>query len=55
MAAVIEQELGLASDFVAGVGGIFEVRLDGETIFTNNNAGGVPQADIVIEAIRAAL
>lgn len=55
MAAAIEQELGLASDFVAGVGGIFEVRLDGETVFTNNNAGGAPQADTVIELIRSAL
>ena len=55
MAAVIEQELGLASDFVGGVGGIFTVRLDGDVVFTNNNTGGVPQSDVVIDAIRDAL
>lgn len=55
MAAEIERELGLAAGFVGGWGGIFEVRLDGERVFTNNREGGVPDAEPVIAALRERL
>ncbi len=55
MGAAIEQELGLTCEYVPGSGGIFEVSLDGELVYTNNNVGGVPEATPVIEAVRAAL
>lgn len=54
MAAEIARELGLESDLVAGSGGIFEVALGDEVVFTNNRAGGVPDAAIVVEAVRKA-
>ncbi len=52
MAADIEREFGLASEFEGGRGGIFEVKLDGQVVFTNNRQGGVPSSDSVIEALR---
>lgn len=54
MAAEIEKELGLTSAFVPGGGGIFEVRLDGELVFTNERRGGVPSAEHVIAALQKA-
>jgi predicted Rdx family selenoprotein len=55
VAAIIEQELGLGCELVGGSGGIFEVRLDGETVFTNHGADGVPAAAAVLSALRERL
>jgi predicted Rdx family selenoprotein len=54
VAAEIEKELGLRSTFVPGGGGIFEVRLDGELVYTNERKGGVPPAGPVIAALQEA-
>ena len=55
MAAEIERELGLESELVGGSGGIFEVRLDAAVVFSNHQAGGVPDPATVIEALRQAM
>ncbi len=55
MAAEIQKEFGLGSEFVGGSGGVFEVHLDGELVFTNRRTGGVPEPRPVIEALRFAL
>ncbi len=56
MAAAIERESDLTSEFVGGRGGVFEVRLDGELVFTNQGRGcGVPGDDEVVEAVKGAL
>ncbi len=52
MAAEIEKELGLRTRLVGGGGGIFEVRLDGEVVFSNNRVSGVPDAVVVVDALR---
>ena len=52
MAAVIEKEFGLSSDFIEGHGGIFEVALDGRVVYTNGSQGGIPSDDQVLEAVR---
>jgi len=55
VAAAIERELGMESELVGGGGGIFEVRLDGDTAFTNNRMGGIPSDETVLSALRAVL
>jgi selT/selW/selH-like putative selenoprotein len=54
VAAEIKKELGLASALAPGEGGIFEVRLDGRLVFTNESTGGVPSPESVIEALKEA-
>ena len=53
MAAAIEREFGLSSDFVGGHGGIFEVSLDGEIAYTNGSCCGIPSDDEVLDALRS--
>ena len=55
MAADIETEYGIVPALVAGGGGIFEVHVDGDLVFTNNRVGGVPPSETVIEALRDAI
>ncbi len=56
MAAAIEKEYGLESEFVGGHGGIFEVRLDAALVFTNAGRGcGVPDEEEVLGALREVL
>lgn len=55
MGAEIERELGLKPAYVGGGGGIFEVRLDGELVYSNERRGGVPTATPVIAALRRRL
>lgn len=55
MAAEIRKEFGLGAELIAGGGGVFEVHLDGEMVFTNRRTGGVPEPRPVIEALRFAL
>jgi predicted Rdx family selenoprotein len=40
---------------VGGHGGVFEVRLDGDLVFTNDRVCGVPEPSKIVEAVRAAL
>lgn len=55
MAAEIQKEFGLEAQLIGGSGGVFEVRLGDELVFTNRRVGGVPDARPVIESLRRAL
>ncbi len=54
MADEIERDLGLKSRLVPGSGGIFEVRVDGEVVFTNDSRGGVPDPQRVVPEVQKA-
>jgi predicted Rdx family selenoprotein len=55
VAAEIEREFDLTPQLVGGGGGIFEVRVDGDLIFTNNRVGGVPPAEDVLAVLAGVL
>jgi selenoprotein W-related protein len=52
--AALEGEIGGVT-LLPGRGGIFEVRMEGETLFSNREAGRFPEPREVKDAIRAAL
>ena len=49
-----EDELG-AVEVVTGTGGIFDVHVDGELVFTKSMLGRYPNPDDVIPLVRDAL
>jgi predicted Rdx family selenoprotein len=44
-----------ALEIVTGVGGIFDVHLDGELVFTKSMLGRYPQPDDVVPLLREKL
>ncbi len=44
-----------AVEVVPGTGGIFDVHLDGELVFTKSMLGRYPEPDDVMSLLRAAL
>lgn len=50
----MEHEIG-AIEIVTGTGGIFDVHLDGELVFTKSMLGRYPQPDDVLPLLRACL
>jgi selenoprotein W-related protein len=54
---VLEEWEGILElvEVVPGAGGIFDVHLDGELVFTKSMLGRYPQPDDVIPLLRAAL
>lgn len=44
-----------AVEIVTGVGGIFDVHVDGELVFTKSMLGRYPQPDDVVPLLRAKL
>jgi selenoprotein W-related protein len=53
LAASIQEELGLEAKLIRGRGGVFEVRLDGETLFSKKRSGRFPEAGEVEKLIAA--
>ena len=47
----MEHEIG-AIEIVTGTGGIFDVHLDGELVFTKSMLGHYPQPDDVLPLVR---
>jgi selenoprotein W-related protein len=52
--AALEADLGGVT-LVPGRGGVFDVRLDGEVLFSNREAGRFPEPREVKDAVRAKL
>ena len=50
----MEHEIG-AIEIVTGTGGIFDVHLDGELVFTKSMLGRYPQPDDVLPLLRERL
>ncbi|MBW2229467.1 MAG: Rdx family protein [Deltaproteobacteria bacterium] len=52
MAAAIEQETGVIAELIKGGGGIFDVEVDGEIIFSKKAAGRFPEHEEVLVQLR---
>jgi selenoprotein W-related protein len=52
LAATIEGETGVESELICGGGGIFDVVVDGEMIFSKHEAGRFPESDEILSKLR---
>jgi len=53
LAAAIEAETGVAPKLIRGGGGIFDVIVDGECIFSKQSVGRFPEDEEILERLRA--
>ena len=53
MAAEIETEFGVKSDLEGGGSGIYDVVVDGVTLFSKHETGRFPEAGEIVRAIRS--
>ena len=51
MAASIKGETGVESELICGGGGIFDVVVDGEMIFSKHEAGRFPESDEILSKL----
>ena len=54
MAATIKGETGVESELVGGGGGIFDVVVDGDMIFSKHEADRFPEPDEILAKLRNA-
>jgi selenoprotein W-related protein len=52
LAASIEGETGVESKLISGGGGIFDVVVDGDMIFSKHESGRFPESDEILSKIR---
>jgi selenoprotein W-related protein len=53
LAATIKGETGVESELVHGGGGIFDVVVDGEMIFSKHESDRFPEPDEILSKIRS--
>jgi selT/selW/selH-like putative selenoprotein len=53
LAATIKGETGVESELVCGGGGIFDVVVDGEMIFSKHELDRFPESDEILTKIRS--
>jgi len=53
LAATIKGEIGVESELVCGAGGIFDVVIDGEKIFSKHESDRFPEPDEILSKIRS--
>jgi selT/selW/selH-like putative selenoprotein len=53
LAAQIKKELGIDSQLVRGSGGIFDVTVDDQRIFSKKETGHFPTEKEIVEQLRA--
>lgn len=53
MAAEIRKQLGVDSKLVRGSGGIFEVHVDNQKIFSKKEAGRFPTEKEIVDQLRS--
>jgi selenoprotein W-related protein len=53
LAAILKKEFGVKSELVASGGGVFEVRVDGRTVFSKRALERFPEDGEVESLIRA--
>jgi selenoprotein W-related protein len=53
LAATIEGETGVESELICGGGGIFDVVVDGDMIFSKHDVGRFPEPDEILAKIRS--
>ncbi len=54
MQAAIKQKYGITAELQEGVGGIFEVYIDGRTVYSNQTTYRFPTDEEIFEQIDAA-
>ena len=52
MAAEIKKELGIDSQLVRGSGGIFDVTVDSQRIYSKHDTGHFPSEKEIVEQLR---
>ena len=52
MAATIDREFGVQPQLIEGSGGVFDVKIDGQLIFSKHDQGRFPQHDEIVDLIR---
>ena len=55
MAAAIKKEFGIASRLIKGAGGVFEVTVDGELVYSKKATGRFPEHDEISYHVKAAV
>jgi predicted Rdx family selenoprotein len=53
LAAAIEQEFSVKSDLVRGTDGVFDLGVDGDRIFSKDEAGRFPTEGAILNALRS--
>jgi selenoprotein W-related protein len=53
LAAELEQALGVKSELKPSGGGVFEVTVDGELVFSKKSLGRFPHDGEVLDAVRS--
>ena len=53
MADAIKERFGIDAEMIEGAGGIFDVKADGEVVFSKHDEGRFPEHDEVLEALAA--
>ncbi len=48
----MDQEFGTATKLIKGAGGVFEVKVDGESVFSKAALGRFPDPDEVATSLR---
>jgi selenoprotein W-related protein len=51
LAAAIKQALGIEAELIPGSGGVFDVKADGQLVFSKKVAGRFPENREIIEAL----
>jgi len=52
LAAKLKDEFGIDATLIAGAGGIFDVCLGDELVYSKHQTGRFPDEDAVVESIR---
>lgn len=53
MADEIKQKMGIECELIQGSGGVFDVKADGELIYSKHQTGRFPEHSEVIQALSA--
>jgi selT/selW/selH-like putative selenoprotein len=52
LAAAIKAETGIEAELIRGGGGVFDVTVDGERIFSKQSRGRFPEAHEILDRLR---
>ena len=51
MAAVIKRELGIEPKLIRGAGGVFDVRVDKQLVYSKHQSGRFPEHQEIIDTL----
>ena len=53
MAETIKKEVGIDAEMIEGAGGVFDVKVDGDLIYSKQETGEFPEHSLIIEKVAA--